>query len=160
VAGNATFASDAASKDKSSQDLERLVFGDNFGSRLKAPKSNAAAEKKKSRFKDHSSEQTPIQMNKKNRSAAAIVSSDDGDSSDVSGNVSASSDDDARGKHGVNLVENSARVRAPAWQDEDDDAVQACANLVLPSSRLTLAFRWTYRANLAPRSCGKLKARQ
>ena len=139
VAGDATFATEAAAKDKSSQDLERLVFGDNFGSRLKAPKSSAAAEKKKSRSKDEAPKPASTQRNKKSRPAAAIDSSDDGDSSVAADNVSARSDDDARSSDVVNVVGSTSRLRAPAWQDEDDDAVQACVNSARSSTRLTLS---------------------
>ena len=154
VAGDATVAGDASAKDKSSEDLERLVFGDNFGSRLKAPKSSAAAEKKKSRSKDEAPKPASTQRNKKSRPAAAIDSSDDGDSSVAADNVSARSDDDARSSDGVNVVGSASRLRAPAWQDEDDDAVQVSACPSVSSSRVTLAIRWTCRPSHARRSCG------
>ncbi len=52
VVGDASSVRDAAAKDKQcSQDLERLVFGDNFSSRLKVPNLIAVSERKKSQSK-------------------------------------------------------------------------------------------------------------
>ena len=134
VAGDATVAGDASAKDKSSQDLERLVFGDNFSSRLKAQKSSVSAAKEKPQSKDRAKKPVPSQQKKTGRPAAAAASaaaSDDGDSSSA-GDVAASSDGDARSSDLVKVASDSGRLRAPAWQDEDDDAIQVQPPRVTP----------------------------
>ena len=130
VAGDATVAGDASAKDKSSQDLERLVFGDNFSSRLKAQKSSVSAAKEKPQSKDRAKKPVPSQQKKTGRPAAAAAS-DDGDSSSA-GDVAASSDGDARSSDLVKVASDSGRLRAPAWQDEDDDAIQVLPPRVTP----------------------------
>jgi hypothetical protein len=152
VAGDATFANDASAKQhKSPQDLERLVFGDNFSSRVKASKSNVASAKLQSKGRV----QRPVSSQKKTTTRrAAGASSDDGDSSSIGDNVRASSDEEARSDDAANIAGDSSRVRAAAWQDEDDDAVQVSACPSVSSSRVTLAIRWTCRPSHARRSCG------
>ena len=130
VAGDATVAGDASAKDKSSQDLERLVFGDNFSSRLKAQKSSVTAAEEKPQSKDRAKKPVPSQQKKTGRPAAAAAS-DDGDSSSA-GDVAASSDGDARSSDLVKVASDSGRLRAPAWQDEDDDAIQVQPPRVTP----------------------------
>jgi hypothetical protein len=125
AAGDANVACDASAKDKGYRDLERLVFGDNFSSRLKVPKSEETSDKKKPRTKDRAPK--PVLSQKKTTTRrAAGATSDDGDSSSIGGAVPASSDDGARSDDAVNQGGDCSRDRAPVWQDEDDDAVQAC----------------------------------
>lgn len=159
VAGDKTVARGADANDKSSQDLERLVFGDNISRRIKSPDSRVVAEPKKFSFKNEAPKPISTQKNKKNRPPSRTVPSDDGESSSVPDNMSASSEVDARNDEG-NLTANYVRLRAPAWQDEDDDAIQACAKWPVEVATLTLAFRWTFRASPAPKSCGKMNLRQ
>lgn len=167
VAGDATVAADASAKDKSSEDLERLVFGDNFSSRLKAQKSIVPAAKEKPQSKDRAKKSVSRQQKKTGRPAAAAAS-DDGDSSSA-GDVAASSDGDARSSDLVKATSDSGRLRAAAWQDEDDDAIQVqpphsthCYIITyaqVGASSHSLCFRSTCRPSRARRSCARTRAR-
>ena len=152
VAGEAASAAGASAKGKSSQDLERLVFGDNFGTRIKASDSNAASGKTQPRKKDRAQKPVSGQKKKDTGPRASAAASDDSDGSSGGDSLPASSDDDARSSGAVDRADNSSRVRAPAWRDEDDDAVQASAPRSCcrgRGSRLTLAIRWTCRPSPA-----------
>jgi hypothetical protein len=138
VAGDATFSGDVSTKHKSSRDLERLVFGDSFSSRLKASKSSGTSDEKK--LQSEGSAQKTVSSRKKatTKRRTAAATRDDGDSSSVTDNPPASSDDGVRGDDAVDVAGDSHRGGTPAWQDEDDDAVQACACAAVSSSHLTV----------------------
>jgi hypothetical protein len=139
VAGDAIVAGDSSAKDKRSQDLERLVFGDNFSSRLKSQKSSGSAVKEKLQSKDRAKRTVPSQQKKTGRPAAGAAS-DDGDDGSAGDNVAGSSDGDAGSSDLVKVARDSGLVRAPAWQDEDDDAVQVHVGSAASRLRLTPYF--------------------
>jgi len=144
VAGDVAPAGDASSKVKGAQDLERLLFGDNFSARIKASGSNATSGKTQLRSKNAAQKPPSSQKKKATRPRAGAAASDDSDGSSGGDDMPASSDDDARSSGAADPGDSVSRVRAPAWQDEDDDTVQACASCAL----------WAAAAHVSQRPSG------
>ena len=138
VTGDATFSGDVSTKHKSCRDLERLVFGDSFSSRLKASKSSGTSDEKKPQAEDSAQKNVSSRKKTTTKRRTAAATRDDGDSSSVSDYSPARSDDGVRGEVAVDVAGDYFRGGTPAWQDEDDDAVQVCACVAVSNSRLTV----------------------